>query len=49
VGLLTLAFGSLLDGSQLSVIFEGQRWVSGLKKKNEKVLGFWSLEDDPYG
>ena len=29
--------------------FEGQRCVVGLKNKDEKELGFWSLQDDCHG
>ena len=39
-GLLALPFGSLLDRCLLGATFEGQRCVSGLEKKNEKVFGF---------
>jgi len=33
----------------LGATFEGSRCVSGLEKKDEKVFGFWCLEDDSFG
>jgi len=40
-----LAFGSLFDGCYLGAIFEGQRCVSGLETKDEKMLacGVWKM------
>jgi len=33
----------------LGATFEGQRCVSGLEMKDEKVFGLWCLEDDFFG
>jgi len=49
LALFTLAFGSLHDVFCLGAIVEGQRCVDSLEKKDEKMFGFWSLEDHPYG
>jgi len=49
LGLLVLAFGTLIDGCCLGATFAGQRCVSGLEKEDEEMFGFRCLEDDSFG
>jgi len=48
LGVISLAFVSFLDGCWLGATHFYQRRGAGLEKKNEKQLGFWCLEDDPF-
>ena len=49
LGLLALAFGTLIDGCCLGKTFEVQKCVSGLEKEDGEVFGFMCLEDDSFG